>query len=446
MIKNRKAFLLTISTMILCYTITTAQDTLAGTAPKWTLQQCLDFAFANNITITTARLTQRSSEQDLALARASAQPNLTGTGSQYLNRQHRTNTDGSIGGNRITSSGSYGVSSGVVLYNGGYIRNDIKQKSISLQSAGLDILQQQNNITLEITQQYLNILLVRENIVYLHDLYNTSQAQTARAHQQYDIGTIPLKDVAELEAQTATDKYSLITAQNSERQYLLNLKQVLQLPSDTTFDIVKPDTFVSKNLVPLQVTQDSALATRPEIKIAELNRQFAELDLLQARTNGLPYLTASGGIGSSATTGQSYTYLKQLDNNFYQQIGITLSVPIFTRRVTRTAVEKAKIEITQSQLDLNNTRLSLRYTVAQAYINVQNAQSQYDAAVEQLKYTQESYRIASEQLKYGVAYTVEFLQQKNNYINALQSYIQAKYNAALTIRIYDFYRGVPVTL
>jgi outer membrane protein len=333
------------------------------------------------------------------------------------------------------------------LYNGGYIGNDIRQKSLSLDAAGLTILQQQNNITLELTQDYLNILLARENIVYLEDLLNTSLAQVARAQQQYDVGSIALKDLVQLQAQAAGDKYTLITAQNTERQYLLLLKQLLQLPAATPFNIIRPDTLIAKALVPsVAEVQQIALATRPEVKIADLNLENAQISLQQARTTGMPALSASGAIGTSGATAQNYTYLKQLDNGFYQQAGITLSVPIFTRRAVKTAETKARIGIAQSQLDLQNTKISLSYTIEQAYINVQNAQSQYDAAVEQLKYTQESYRIANEQLKVGVANTVEFLQQKNTYIQALQSYIQAKYNAALTIRIYDFYRGVPVTL
>jgi outer membrane protein len=108
--------------------------------------------------------------------------------------------------------------------------------------------------------------------------------------------------------------------------------------------------------------------------------------------------------------------------------------------------EKSKLEVGQAELTLRNTRTVLSQAIEQAYINVENAQSQYDAALEQLRYTQESYRIANEQLKIGAANTVEVLQQKNLYVQALQAYIQAKYSSALYIRIYDFYRGIPVKL
>lgn len=422
-----------------------AQDSTA----TWTLQDCLDYAIQNNITINTLRLTQRSTQQDLLQARAAVQPSLAATATQNLSHQKSYNYDtlGVTGRSSLSFTGNYGANASMILYNGGYIRNDIRFQGLSLQAAGLNIQAEINSITLEVTQDYLNILLARENIIYLQDLYNTSAAQVTQGQQRYDAGVIALKDLAELQAQQANDKYTLVNAQNAHRQYIVTLKQLLQLPSDTGFAIREPDTlFTSRDVLPLRDVQQTALANRPEIKASELNVDLNKVGLDLARAAGLPVLTANGSISTTAATGQSFTYLKQLDNNFYQQIGLTLSVPIFNKRVVKTGVEKAKINIEQSQLDLKNARTTLSYNIEQAYINVQNAQGQYEAAVEQLKYTQESYRIASEQLRVGVANTVEFLQQKNLYVNALQSYIQAKYNAALTIRIYDFYRGVPVKL
>jgi outer membrane protein len=141
----------------------------------------------------------------------------------------------------------------------------------------------------------------------------------------------------------------------------------------------------------------------------------------------------------------AYKYFPQLNNNFYQQLGLTLSIPILDRKVTRTNVARAQIQTQQAKLNLQNTKLVLTQAIQQAYLNVQNAQSQYSAAEEQLSYTQEAYRIANEQLKIGVYNTVEYLQQKNLYIQALQSYIQAKYANELYTRIYNFYIGIPVT-
>jgi outer membrane protein len=425
-----------------------AQDSSTVELPaQWTLQQCFDYALKNNIQLNSLRLSRMSTEQDLLLSRAAKLPNLNGTGSQTLNGGKTLNTAGGTP-YEVYTSGNYSVNSNVTIFQGGYFNYDIRQKNLLTQVASLNIAQQVNDITVLITQAYLNILLARENIVYVKDVVATSEAQVKQGQQQYDVGSIALIGLVQLQAQLSNDRYLLTTAENQHRQNKLVLKQLLQLPSGYDFQITEPDTLISDmHLYALQEVQDSALANRPEIKSSELGIQVSNLDLAKARTGYWPTLTAGGALGTTYNGGGTgSTYFKQLDNNFYQQIGLTLSVPIFTRRVVKTNVEKAKIEVDQSKLTLQDTKTNLSQTIEQSYINVLNAQSQYDAAVEQLKYSQEGYRIASEQLKVGAANIVVFLQQKNLYIQALQSYIQAKYNAALNIRIYDFYRGIPVKL
>lgn len=448
---KQHTFILIVATVFLYAGTLKAQvdtpDTTARPLPvKWNLQDCLDYAFKNNITINTLRLSKRSADQDLLLAKAGVQPNLTGSVSEYLNLQKGINANGSYGNRKVTENGSYGLSSNVTLYQGGYIRNNVREKQLLQQTAGLDILQEENDITLNVTQAFLNILLAKENIVYLQDLVNTSQSQVEQAQQKYKVGTIALKDLAELQAQTANDKYSLVTAQNTHRQNIINLKLLLQLPSELSFEIQEPDTLIIRNMVAgLAETQQEALATRPEIKLSDREVDIARTDLQLARSGYLPTLQGTGAIGASHSGGDPGIF-QQLDNSFYQQIGLTLSIPIFTRRTVKTNVEKAKIQIEQSQLDRKNTRNNLSLTVEQAYVNVENAQGQYDASVEQLQYAKESYRIANEQLKVGAVTTVDYLIQRNLYTQAYQQYIQAKYNAALNIRIYDFYRGVPIKL
>lgn len=425
-----------------------AQDSsLAKMPEKWDLQTCLDYARLRNIQINSLRLSRSTTEQDLLQSRSAVLPDLSASATPSLT--HGKTIDNNTGQIKsgFTPSASTSVSSSVTLFNGGYLRNDIKQKDLLVKVAGLEIAAAENDITLQITQAYLNILLAKENIVYVKDVVSTSEAQVKQQQQFYEAGTVALKDLVQLQAQLANDRYTLVTAQNTHRQNVLVLKQLLQLPTSLPFEIVTPDTLLANALLtPVGEVQEYALANRPEVKSSELGVQVAQLDLQKVRAGYLPVLTAGAGLGTSFANNNNYTYVKQLDNNFYQQIGLTLSVPIFSRRVNRANEERSKIEIGQAQLTLQNTRTNLTQEIEQAYINVLNAQGQYDAAVEQLRYTQESYRIANEQLRIGAANTVEVLLQKNLYVQALQSYVQAKYSAALYIRIYDFYKGIPVKL
>lgn len=422
-----------------------------GATLNWDLVKCIDYAKKNNIQINTLRLSQLTSQQQYLLAKAARLPNLAGTATQdfeHANNNSRNNNGLSSSGSSsgFTTSGQYSLNSSVTLYNGNLINNTILQANTAVQSANLSIIQQENDVSLQITQAYLAILLDKEIIIYDTDLVKTSQAQVKQEQQKYDVGSVARYALIQLEAQHAADQYMLVNEQNTERGDLLTLKQLLLLPTDVKFDIIKPDTIVPIDTVAaFHDVEQSALKNFPDVKIGELGLTTAQYGVDIARAGYKPTLTAGGSLNSGYVTGQG-SFSSQLNNNFNQQVGLTLAVPIFTRRVVKTQVEEAKIQVDQAQLNLKNDAFTLSQTVARAYLNVENAIGQYKAALEQYNYSKESYRIASEQLKVGVANTVDFLLQKNLFIQAQQSFIQAKYNELLTLKIYDFYRGIPIKL
>lgn len=441
---------LTIKTLLLFYLICTAfqgisQDTVSKVIPKvWDLASCIEYARNNNIQIRSLQLNKQSAEQDKLLAKAALLPDLYGSASQNFNHYNQTASGSS---NVLNSSGSLGLSSSWTLYKGGYLKTDIQQKDLAIQSSNLSIIERENDITLQITQAYLSILVDKESIIYNLDLVETSEAQLAQAKRQFAAGTVARKVVAQFEAQLAGDKYNLITSQNAERQDKITLRQLLQLPDQSNFDVIKPDTVLSvNNITDLKTVQQYALQNRPEIKNAELGIQISDLGLAKAKTGYLPSLTLGAGLGTNYANDPNYNVFRQFNNNFNQQVGLTLSVPIFTKRQNKTNVAKARIEIEQAKLTLENTKTTLALTTENAYITAQNSQNQYLSATEQLKYNQEVYRIANQELKIGAANIVDFYQQRNLYVQALQSYIQAKYNAALAARIYEFYLGTPIKL
>ena len=421
-----------------------AQDStlITNDTTRWNLATCLDYAQKNNITINTLRLDAKYNEQNVVAAKAQRLPDLTASVTQGITHYN---------------SGFYpatglGASSALTLYNGGYINNNIQSAELTQQVSNLNIEAANNDITLSITQAYLNILLARETIVYQQDVVNTSSAIVQQAQERFDTGMIAKKDLLEVQATLANDKYILVTNENALRQNVLTLKQILQLPTTMKFDVAAGDTIAPVSLVAgLNEAQQIALNIRPEIKSADVNVQVQQTSVAIARYSLRPALSLGGSVNSSYSKnnlsgiGSSDKFFSQINNNFYQNLGLTLSIPIFDRLVTRTNVTKAKINVDIAKLDLQNSKITLTQEVEQAYINVENAQQQYIAANEQLTYSQEAYRIANEQLKIGSFNIVDYLQQKNLYIQALQSYLQAKYASALYTKIYNFYTGVPVT-
>jgi len=442
-------YIFTLVLLFYCFSNLFAQDsTLMGTTIKWDLVKCIDYAKKNNIQINTFRLSLLTSQQQYLLAKAARLPNLTGTATQNFSHQNvgSSLTPVGGGGSGVTASGAYSLNSSVTLYNGNLINNTILQANLSVESANLNIIEQENDITLQITQAYLAILLDKENIIYDTDLLNTSTGQVKLEQQKYDVGAVARYALIQLQAQESTDRFTLTSTKNTEKGDLLTLKQLLLLPSDVNFDIVKPDTIVPIDTVTaFHTVEQIALQNRPEVKSGELGVKIAQYGVDIARAGYKPLLSLGGALNTGYVTGQgSLPY--QLNNDFNQQLGFTLSVPIFTKRVAKTQVEEAKINVDQADLNLKNTRITLSQTVERAYLNVTNAKSQYDAALEQYNFNKEGYRIATEQLKVGAINTVDYSVQKNLFVQAQQAFIQAKYNELLTLKIYDFYRGIPIKL
>lgn len=415
-----------------------AQERHKDTTVVWDLETCIGYARQNNISLKRLKLAQRTSEQESLLSKAARTPDMYLSATQFINH----NMKSAAGTNNVFGSGDYGLSSSWTLYRGGYLNSDVRQKNLQVEAANLDLLQQENDLTLQIIQHYLNVLLDRESIFYGQVLVSTSAAQVDRAKQQLAAGSIARKELLQLQAQLASDNYSVITFQNAKRQDLVNLRQLLQLPSTTTLEVVVPDPLIMPvSLEGLTEVQQQAVSNRLEIKNGILGIQIAEAGLDKARSGFKPTLTLSGFSGTGYA-GASPGYFRQLSNRFNQQIGLTLSVPVFTRKVNAVNVAEAKIEVDQAKLRLTETRTALWLTIERAYITLINAQSQFQAAQEAFKYNEETFRVADEQLKTGLINMVEYQQQKTLYIQAQQQFLQAKYNAALSYRIYDFYKGI----
>ena len=429
-------------------TLLFAQDSSMQHLPAtWSLEQCIAFAKKNNIQINSLRLNSSAAVEDLKASKAAVLPDLSGSISQSLvNRKSSNLVVGGFQTNANVSS-SYGLNSSIKVYNGGYLKNDIKSKQLALQSSNLSVQETENDITLSITQSYLNILLVGENITYLKEVLSTSQAQLKQGQQRFDAGSISRKDLVQLQAQTATDQFNLVSANNNYRLDVIILKQLLQLPSSYSLKINVPDRIiVQQAFEPLDEAQRDAQSIRPEIKNGELGIQLAQTDLEKIKASVKPTVSVGAGLATGYSGNESYKYFPQLNNNFYQSLGLTLGIPIYSRRINKTNIAKSKIQIQQASLSLINTKTVLDQQVEQAYINLQNALAQYAAAKELLKANEESYNITNAQLQFGAVNILELQLQKNLYIQALQSYTQAKYTAVLYNKIYSFYTGIPITL
>ncbi|RQO42604.1 transporter [Chryseobacterium sp. KBW03] len=409
---------------------------------SWTLENCIEYAKENNIPINSLRLSKNSAQQDLLQAKEAKYPNLSGTVSQGLFALNGSDGLHMTG----AQSQNIGANSSMTLYHASYIKNNEVSKNLLVQMADLSVQESENNITLNITQAYLNILMNQENIISLENVLKTTQTQLKQGDQLYKAGSLSKLNYLQIQSQVAQDQYNLTSAQNNLRTNTVNLKQILQLPSNYDFQIVKPDSIiVDDQLKSLQDVQNLAQSQRPEVKYSELNVENSNTNLKMAKASIQPTLNLVGNISTNYSNGNG-NYFNQLGNNFYMPIGLSLGIPIYNNRIYKTQIEKSKIAIEQANLDLQNTKTVLNQQIEQSYINLQNALSQYDSASKQMDISKQSYDIVNAQMKLGSIDYVQLQQQRLLYIQSIQNYLQAKYTAVLNKQIYEFYAGNPINL
>ena len=433
--------------------IGTQQQDSTQTLPA---QACIDYALQQNITIRKNRLNAKSAEVDVKTARAALFPSLTASVSQRIVNRPNSQTNTIIDGDNITSSqsktsynGSYGIDANWTLYNGSKRLNTLKQQRMNNRIAELGVAESENTIEESITQIYVQILYAAEAVKVNEATLDVSRAECERARALLAAGSIARSDLAQLEAQVSTDKYQLVTAQATLQDYKLQLKQLLELDGEKEMTLYIPTLGDENVLSPLPSKTDvyrSALTLRPEIEAGRLNVKASELDIDIARSGYIPTISLSAGIGSTNTNGNDFTFGEQIKQNWNNSLGVTVSVPIFNNRQTKSAVQKAKIQKQNSELDLLDNQKNLYKTIEGLWLDANSAQQRYVAAIEKLRSTQTSYDLIQEQFNLGMKNTVELLTEKNNLLNAQQETLQAKYMAILNTQLLKFYQGEQITL
>ncbi|WP_298115707.1 TolC family protein [uncultured Bacteroides sp.] len=435
----------------------TANEIAVGTGEnaelpaQWGLRSCIDYALKQNITIRRNKLSAESAQVDVKTAKAALFPSLSASIGQRTVNRPNSETGTIITGDNITSSqsktsynGSYGIDANWTLYNGGQRLNNIKQQDLNNRIAELAVAKSENSIEESIAQTYIQILYATEAVKINEGTLEVSQAQYERGKELMAAGSISRADLAQLEAQVSTDKYQLVTAKATLQDYKLQLKQLLELDGDEEMQLQLSLPGDEHILSPLPTKADvyrAALSLRPEIEASRLDIEASDLEIKKARAGYLPSLSLSAGIGSTNANGSDFTFAEQVKQNWNNSLGITISIPIFNNRQTKSAVEKAKIQKMTSELSLLDEQKNLYKTIEGLWLDANSAQQQYIAAQEKLKSTQTSYELLQEQFNLGMKNTVELLTEKNNMLSAQQETLQAKYMALLNAQLLRFYEG-----
>ena len=423
---------------------------------QWSLQDCINYALEKNIKLQQDKIALEESDVDVKTAKASLFPSLSfNTGHNVINRPYQQNSSTVSGteiissDNKTTYNGNYSLSAQWTLWNGGKRLNNIKQQKTARDIASLSVSETENMLQEEITKLFVQILYADESVKINKSTLETSEANFKRGEELFKEGSISKADLAQLESQVGNDKYQLVTSESTLRNYKLQLKQLLELDGTDEMTLALPtlsDEQVMKVLPSQADVYQTALTTRPEIQSGQLSIDNAKLGIKTAKAGYMPTISLSASSSSTTNSASTNNWAQQMKYGWNNMIGVSLSIPIFDNRQNKSNVQKAKLQYSNSQLNLATKQKELYSTVETLWLDALNAQQQYAAADTKLKSSQTSYDMMSEQFTLGMKNTVELLTEKNNLQSAQQQRLQAKYMAVLDRALLDFYAGNKIEL
>lgn len=406
----------------------------------WTLQECLDYAYQNNIQVRQSRNNQLSGIEDTKQAKAALFPSLVASTTQsYTNYPSSEVTDNN------SYTGTYGITAGMTIFEGGKLRTEVKRQKVQNQMDALSVEESVNDIRIAIVQAYMQCLYAADAVRINRSTAEASKAQRDRAEEMLRTGSISRVDFAQLQSQYSSDEYQIVVAGSTLDNYKLQLKQLLELDIMEEMNPAVPgvkEENVLKALPPKNEVYETALKVMPQIRRGELGIEAAKLEEKSARAGFYPSISLSASIGTGHMSNNDFESGSQIWNRFNENVGLTLSIPIFSNRKNRTAVNKAKIAVDNSYLEWTSLQKELLRDVESAYLDATSAQAQYLSAREKEKYARESYELTSEQFRVGVKNTVELITAQNEYSAAQQQVLQAKYLTLLSIELLNIYQGL----
>jgi outer membrane protein len=272
----------------------------------------------------------------------------------------------------------------------------------------------------------------------------TSKKNEERGQQMVEVGKMSKADLAQLSAQRAASEYSVVEAQTQLDKYKQQLKQVLELTMEPTFDVAIPTTTDEQALadIPaLPTIYEAALAQRPEIQNAQLGIESSRLQIKNAKAGRLPTITMQGGVSTSTNTLSSLAWGNQMKNNLGVSASVGVSVPIFDGRHNKTAINKASLQRKQALLDLKDKQTTLYSNIENYWLQAVNNQNKFKAARVSVESEQQSYYLLSEQFRLGLKNIIELMTGKDKLLTAQQNELQSKYLTILNIQLLKFYQG-----
>lgn len=458
-----------------------------GQEKLWNLEECVNYALERNISINQKKLSNQITGIDLKQDKAKQIPSLNASGSQSFNFGRSIDPSTNIYTSNNFASNNFALNTSWNIFNGFQNRNTIEKTKIDIQAGNLDLKETENNVTISITQAYLQILYSYEQLVNAKNKLSSTQAQIKRTESLLRVGEVPEGTLFQIKAQEASDQYNLVNAENQLEMAKISLMQYMELPVEQDFEVIKPE--YNDSLLAFTILQDSdeivenARSVLPEIESAKLKISSAEQSLKIAKGANLPRLSLSAGLSTGYSNNRNlysretsiveqeigylqsdpteivlaqkpvttindlnYPFGQQFTDNFSQSVRLSLTIPIYGNRQVKSNIERSKINIQTAQLNQQNTNNQLRKKIEQAYNDMIASAKNHEAAKEQVRNLERSYGDTKRKFELGMINATDFIIEQNQYFDSESNLNRAKYQFIFTEKILDFYQGKPITL
>ncbi|WES96409.1 TolC family protein [Chryseobacterium arthrosphaerae] len=421
---------------------------------KWSLKECVSYAVEHNLQVIQNQYTKQSQEYNLKMAKKEYLPSVSGNMTNGVSFGQASLGTGSIRNDRFNNSVS--IMADMMIYNNGRIEKTVRKAQFDVEASQYDIETIKNDISLQIAQQYLTALLNKEIVKISQSAVENAKKQADRAKITTQVGTTAQTVLAEAEAALAREKQNLKTAEVNVGRALFAIAQLLQLTDYKDFDV--EDVSVPETLDSQLTTADEVLKTayeiQPQIKAAESRIRAAEAQTEVNKTSFWPSLSASAGLSTfynnllnnSNLGGQQNSFFQQYDDNFGQNVGLSLRIPIFNKGITKLQVEQSRLNESVAKNTLEQQKQTVRQNVQKAQFDADANYENYLAAVEAEKSSKLALDFADKSYAAGRTTIYDVNVARNNYANAQGSVAQAKYNYLFSLKLLNFYAGIPLSL
>jgi outer membrane protein len=419
------------------------------------LSTCVDIALENNLTLKRTLANQQITEATLLQNQGQRIPSFSmGASSGFRWGRSINPVTNLFEDNRIGNINLF-ANSNLTLFGGNRITNSIAQAKKNLESGEFSVLATTNQVTLDVINQFINVVFNREQVKIAENQLKTTSEQLARTTILVNAGSLPLSDQLDLQSQNATNELEVINAKNNYRLAKLSLAQTMQIPFSDNFEVIEPEFEVSafdlESNDPSRV-YEIAIDNMPQIRVTEANLESAEYGVKIAKGAFFPTLSMSANVFSNYVDqtgfGQSEipSFGTQIENNLSQSANLQLNIPIFTNFNNRASVQRARAQKNLAEIDNTQAKNQLRQDIETAYNQALAAEQSYSASITRVKSLQETFRIAQQRFDLGAINSVDFQVAQNNLFNAQADLLNSKYTYIFRVKVLDFYLGNPLNI